>query len=573
MRTWLKENKWLAIIIGGALLLRLAAIVFGLPQSDVFGDELNHTIIAFKMLEAKSPWLSFDVQAYLPPLFSYLLAPIFGLIGLVGLAFDYFKNLADFKDFVILYREWFLIPGRIISAFFGAGTAGVLYLLVERLFNKKTALLAAALLAFDFLHVHESQIGHIWSIITFFAVLTAYSLYRLYESGETRWYYWSAASIALGYAFGQIPIIFYVFFVAVCWFYSRRQSEKFFNRKFILSSLLCLAVVALFSVLNFYTLYKHFYDLAIALFKLLGLDQNILPPVPWFSAKLVNSFSLSANWAIILKTLFFDNPALLVASLLGAVVAFKKRGRDQMGNFLLLAFSWGGLAIFSVIFYHFPARYVMPAIPFLAAFASYFVFWLVEEMVCRSSKNICLVVLMIIILGFSVLASGLYSVRLLKTYSISQATEWFYQSGPSGSRVVSDVYLNANKASIEFLQKYNMYDWLDSRKKLLLETTETNYPQPNYFLIDTNLTDVQTLPAQERKADYGLISFYNQQQEEAALKNLDIFGRRELIFSLYPRGEKRYIKSLLNLEPHWFLGNIWSTRQIGPNVEIYKILK
>jgi len=118
-----------------------------------------------------------------------------------------------------------------------------------------------------------------------------------------------------------------------------------------------------------------------------------------------------------------------------------------------------------------------------------------------------------------------------------------------------------------------MYDWLDSRKKLLLETTETNYPQPNYFLIDTNLTDVQTLPAQERKADYGLISFYNQQQEEAALKNLDIFGRRELIFSLYPRGEKRYIKSLLNLEPHWFLGNIWSTRQIGPNVEIYKILK
>ena len=129
-------------IILFALLLRLSSVFFALPYADVFGDELPHTITTFKILNAKSLILPFEFNHYLPPLYSYLLLPIYGLIGVLGLIFNVFVSLADFKEFVILYREWFLAPGRILSAFFGAGTVYLIYLFAKKLFNKKVALLS-----------------------------------------------------------------------------------------------------------------------------------------------------------------------------------------------------------------------------------------------------------------------------------------------------------------------------------------------------------------------------------------------------------------------------------------------
>ncbi|MDD2753538.1 MAG: phospholipid carrier-dependent glycosyltransferase [Candidatus Portnoybacteria bacterium] len=570
MKKWLVENKWIAIIIGGALLIRLASLFFALPYSDVFGDELNNTIIAFKILENHSLILTPEMGGYLPPLYSYLLAPIYGLIGFLGIISGAFSGLLDFKEFVILHREWFLLPGRFLSALFGAGTVYLTYIFARKIFDKRVALLASFLLSISFLHVHESQVSHVWTPLVFFTVLGAYGFYCLSVSGERKWYWLAVISLGLGYAIGQIPIILYPFFIYAHFLFAVRTKTKFWNKNFIEANVLLMSLVAAFTFLNFYTVYKHFYDVLLALSQLIGWKPDFLANVRLMPSAIAN-FSLGNNWLFIFKSLFYDSPVVLLAALAGTAVVLRKFRIDARIVFLSVLPLYT-LFVFSFIFYHFLCRYTLPAVPFLAISASYFVFWLWDRPFWKKSR-VVLVFLIAAVSLYSLAASGLYSFKLLKPYTLSSAIEWVYGNIPSGKRVVADVYLNSNKAGIEFLQKYNMYGWLDTRKKYLLQMPEARYPDPNYFLIDTNLTDVASLPDKEKKADYGVVTFYSGEQEREQDKILDVFGPRELVFSLYPRGDKEYAKGLLNLEPHFFLGNIWSTRQIGPNVEIYRFVK
>ncbi len=557
-------------IILFALLLRLSSVFFALPYADVFGDELPHTITTFKILNAKSLILPFEFNHYLPPLYSYLLLPIYGLIGVLGLIFNVFVSLADFKEFVILYREWFLAPGRILSAFFGAGTVYLIYLFAKKLFNKKVALLSAFLLVINFLHVHESQISHVWVPVVFFIVFSAYSFYSLYLSGKRKWYLLSVLGLGLGYAMGQIGIIFYPFFLLV--HYLHTKGKKFFNKNFIEANVWLLVILVLFTVLNFYTFHKHFYDAIAPIFNILGVEDKLLEKATWMSTEKVVKYSFLFNWSFMLRTIFYNSPIVFLFSILGAGVLLRKHKKDLRGV-LLVGFPIFLLLFFSVIFYSFLCRYTLPVIPFMIILASYFVFWVYKKLF---NNKFVLVFLIVLVSGYSLLASGIYSYKLLKPYTVSSGIEWVYDNIPSGSRVVSDIYLNNNKESIELLQKYNEYNWIDSRKGYLLNMEESQYPQPNYLLIDTNLTDVNFLPEEEKIADYALIFFYDRNGREGEIKKneiLDVFGKREKVISFYPKGEKTYVESLLNLEPHLFLKNILETRYIGPNVEIYRFIK
>jgi len=569
-------------IVLAAFLIRICSVFFGLPHALVFGDEMTHTIAAFKLIDAKSLILTFAHDYYLPPLYAYLLMPVYGIIGLFGLVIGFFSNIADFKEFVILYREWFLAPSRVLAAMFGAGTVYLVYLFAKKLFDKKVALLSAFLLAFNFLHVHESQIGHIWSPIVFFAVLSAYSFYSLYLSGERKWYLLSMLGLGLGYAIGQIGIIFYPFFLLVHFLYVKkilRQSSgqaksKFFDRKFVEANVWLVVILILFTVLNFFTFYKHLHDAVFPLAKLVGLENRLFENYPHLEVATQKSggFSFLGNWLFMLKTLFFVFPIVFVAFFAGAAVLLKKFGKS-VKNILLLGLPFYTLVIFSVIFYAMLCRYTMIVVPFMIIAVSYFIFWLWEKFSPNKNK-IFLGVLIIIISFCSVLASVSYSYKLLKPYTISAGIDWFYENVPEGKRVVSSsIYLNKNKESVEFLKKYNVENWVDIRNALVLSIDDNKLPRPNYFVIETDLSDVYSLPESEQKADYALIFFYpktGRHSEEERYAILDIFGERERIAYLYPKGEKQGMKNFFNLEPHFFLKNILEAKSLGPNVEIYK---
>ena len=568
-------KKPIFYIVLFAFLIRLSGLFFGLPQADVFGDEIVHTIIAFKILDAKSLILPFEFKHYLPPLYSYMLIPVYGLIGVLGMVFNFFSGIEGFTEFVILYREWFLAPSRILSAVFGAGTVYLIYLFAKKLFSEKVAILSAFLLAVNFLHVHESQIGHIWSPIVFFIVLSVYGFFRLYLTGERKWYIVSILGIGLGYAMGQIGIIFYPFFLLAHYLYVRKSlpdnkagNTKFLSKNFVEANIWLIAIIILFTVLNFYTVYKHFYDVALAFFKFLNLNFDYLPELSWVYPERVENFSISGNWIFITKTLFYNFPVIFIFSILGAFALFKKLKLD-FRNILIFCLPIFTLIIFSFIFYSFLCRYTLPVIPFMIISASYAIFWIYEKF----NKKIILFFLLFLISLYSVLASGLYSYKLLKPYTVSMAVEWVYKNVSSESRVLSDIYINSNKESIEFLKENNMFNWVDTRKKYLSDMKDERYPEPSYFVIDTNLTDPLSLPEGERQVDYALISFYKKEgkeEENKKMKFLDAFGDREKMISFYPKIEKKYIESLINVTPHFFLKNIWGLKYIGPNVEIYK---
>jgi dolichyl-phosphate-mannose--protein O-mannosyl transferase len=75
--------------------------------------------------------------------------------------------------------------GRVMSALFDIGTILFLFLITRQLYNKKVALLAAALLALSVLNI---QLSHFYTVDTFanlFVVGTIYFALRAYQSG--RW--------------------------------------------------------------------------------------------------------------------------------------------------------------------------------------------------------------------------------------------------------------------------------------------------------------------------------------------------------------------------------------------------
>lgn len=557
--------KLLYAILVVAFVFRLASLTFGLPYADVYGDEIAHVVMAFKAMNAKTLFINYG-DSFLPPLFSYLLIPVYGGIGLLGKLFHIFSSFGDYKEFVILQKEWFLMPARIISAIFGTATIYFLYLLAERIFNKKTALLAAFFLAIDFLHIHDSQIGHIWSPIVFFIVAGLYACYSLYLTGQRKWYVYSALCAAFGYAIGQVPLAIFIFVIVAHYAFVRKNGGRFLNKNLLISCAVTVGLFGLFTYLNFYTVYKHFIEVTGIVLKIFGVDFEAAEKI----SEVAKKASISGGFSVAFKTIFYTAPALFVFGILGSLFYLAKKRYIECVFLIVLPIAYILFFIFST---HLTYRYVLPIIPFMAVFASYFIFYF-SEIFQKKWRMAVLISGIILVSFYSLTSSILYSYKLLRPYTVSQAVEWLYANVPSGNRIVSNIYLNSDKESIKFVEKNNEFNWLDSRKKFLLGLNGEKYPQPNYFLIDTNLTDVSKLTKEERTARYFLLFFYGKEAEEKNLKIMEQFpGKKELVAGFYPMGEKAYIKDLINFEPHWVISDVFKLKNIGPNTEIYKNIK
>lgn len=563
-------KKYIILILAFAFLLRLGAVNFGLPYHESFSEELVITATAFKMLAEKSLRADFSFN-YLPPLMAYLLTPVFALIGLLGILMGKFQSLVDYQNFVLLYRENFLSAGRVISALFGTASIYFVFLLAKKFFNKKVAFLAGVLLVFDFIHLHESQNGHIWAAVTFFTVAAFYAFLRVYETGGRKWYVWSGIFIGLGYAMGQVPIVFYLPFLLIH-ILSRPKKENFkkkiLNKNFIYATVIATLIFALFTYLNTYSFQKHFYDVIQTISKAFGFKANILPEISKAAR-----FSFGLNLNVIFRTLFYNNPFVFIAALLGFFVLLKKYRIFDIKNIFLIFFPLTYLIFFSVVFYDFLYRYTLPIIPFLTLSASYFVFWLGSKILSSRSGKIISAVLIAVMFGYSSMISVLYTFKLQRGYTLSKGLEWVYKNIPTGSRIVSGTYITPNKESLGFLKTHNRFNWFDTRKSYLMSLNDGRYPEPNYFILNPGFTDLSSLSDEEKKANYIFVAFYDKEGEKIRKEFFNfINGEKELIFKIYPTEDKDGIKELINYQPHFLLTTLFKIKYVGPYVEIYKVL-
>src|SRR3989338_1635206 len=352
-------------IIAIAFILYLGAASYGLPQA-FFGDELVSVAAGFSLLAQKTLRANFDFY-YLPPLLSYLLAPTYALIGAVGIVLGFFESIGDYQNFVLLNRELFLIVGRIISALFGIGGVYLLFAFARRVFSPSVALLSAIFLAFDFLYLHEAQVGRFWAPATFFIIAAIYSFQRLMETRERKWYFlslqgaqgacfgapatffiiaaiysfqrlmetrerkWyflSALAIGLGYGVGYIPLILVFWLAALQWHINRKG---LIQKKFIYSSAALLAIVAFFSWANPVAFFRQFGRSLATLADLFGYKLSLA------AEGLSSASSFFYNIPRSFLFLWYDNPALLAVGVIGLVFLCFREG-NKFWKFLLIGF-------------------------------------------------------------------------------------------------------------------------------------------------------------------------------------------------------------------------------------------
>lgn len=551
--------------------LRLAAIRFGIPYDNVFGDEIAHIITAFHFLENKTIVANFP-SAYLPPLMAYFTTPLIVVSGLWGMVSGAFSGINGFREFAILHREYFLIAPRIVSAVLSSFAIPLMYLLGRRLFNERTAILATLFITVDFLHIHESQVGHIWGPMVAFILLAFYLMLRMYDMGSLRSYLWAACVIAWGYGLGQIPVFLYPWYFIFHMFSRRQQGRAFLRRlidkKFLLGTGFFLLFFVLFTVLNPITFYKHFNDTLQAVDVFFGTHFGKVFESPFSLASDTASFSFLRNWRVIVTTYTNTNPILFFIGLLGMAAIFVRPKKNAFLIRTTMFFPIVYLIVFSLLFYRLTLRYVLPATPFFLMAAAYFLSWLMEFRI-RLIVRVGVVIVLIAII-YSLGIDSRYQFLLRKPYTVSEATAWVYHNIPPGSRIVSSQFLWPNRESVAFLERHNSIGWVDTRRKLLAVLPEERYPKPNYFVIDTNLISLDTLPVEERRADYVFVSYYYQFGEEIKRSLFTLYPTAEKVYALYPKGADQPVKNLMNLDPV-FMSELFRINQLGPNVEIYKI--
>jgi len=127
-----------------------------------------------------------------PPFFVYVQALSYKLYYLFGHIVGSFQSV---KDLTVI--QIFLV-GRFVTAIFGLGTVGLVYLIGWRMFSRKVGLISALFLSFSFLHIRCSRIIKPDIAMVFFATLSFLFIYRIYERGKT-WDYILAA-IFLGFS-------------------------------------------------------------------------------------------------------------------------------------------------------------------------------------------------------------------------------------------------------------------------------------------------------------------------------------------------------------------------------------
>ncbi len=198
---WAARHGELLAVVGCtllALLLRLVQV--GTIPYIISGDEASMGLDAVSVLEGRltnpfaTGWLSH------PTLYFYMLA---GPVALLG------RN------------AWGL---RLLSPLVGAATIPVLYLLARRLFDRRVALAATALLAVSHLHIHFSRLAINNVYDPLLGLLAFFFLVRGLQEGRLADFALSGCCLGLGQYFYMggrlIPIVMAVYLVL--WMLTRR---------------------------------------------------------------------------------------------------------------------------------------------------------------------------------------------------------------------------------------------------------------------------------------------------------------------------------------------------------------
>ena len=182
-------------ILALATAVRLYSVGFGLPALND-PDELTFELGAIKMLSG--PTLNPGWFGHPATTTMYVLAVLTILVFGIGHLLGRFPTIDAFADALYTDPSWVLLPGRVAMVVFAVATIYLTYRLTRELFDRNTALVAAALLAINPVHVTWSQIIRSDMMACFFMLLGMLAALRILR--EDRWRDHVLAALWLGAA-------------------------------------------------------------------------------------------------------------------------------------------------------------------------------------------------------------------------------------------------------------------------------------------------------------------------------------------------------------------------------------
>jgi 4-amino-4-deoxy-L-arabinose transferase-like glycosyltransferase len=213
----------ITLVAASLRLYRLGEIPPGLA-----GDTAYKGIAADRILAGDHPIYFEESWGGIEPMYMYLLAGLFKLLGSTPLAI------------------------KMLSAIIGIITVPLLYLVTRDLFHSSgIGLLASAFLAISYWHVSYSRLG--WEIILGppFVILTMYLLWRALKTSRRRDFIW--AGLTLGASLYTYQALRFLPVLVVCYFGYRGFLEKGFWRSHGPKLALCLGIALLvFAPLGLY---------------------------------------------------------------------------------------------------------------------------------------------------------------------------------------------------------------------------------------------------------------------------------------------------------------------------------
>ncbi|HUL42891.1 MAG TPA: glycosyltransferase family 39 protein [Bacteroidota bacterium] len=192
MKKLFAEHRALAFILFAGIILRSWHLGWGLP--DVY-EEATPAMIGLKLWNWNLPGITLNPHFFnYPALIFYINFAAQGVCYWIGHILGYYQT----PEALAASPTAIALTGRMISVVFDTGTIGAAFVLVRKLSNKPTALIAAILVAINPLLIREAHLIQVDTPLTFFSVLATIFLVNVYRTGEIRWYF--LAGIATGLA-------------------------------------------------------------------------------------------------------------------------------------------------------------------------------------------------------------------------------------------------------------------------------------------------------------------------------------------------------------------------------------
>ena len=534
--TWRGAGPLLAVL-AAALGLRWAGMGWGLPFA--YQPEETSIYVRWAMEFAlHHQWNPHYFEN--PSLLIYLLGVEFSGIFAVGRLLQFGQDPGDLYMVFRGEQDLFYGLARLNSVLLGTATVFVVYLIGRRLWSDRAGLVAAALLAVNFLHVRNSQYAVNDVPSTFFLVLSFYFTLDVIEKG--RWRHYLLAGLMAGlaastkYNAGMVVVS-----VAIAHWVGHQKLRASLSpvplAKLVSSGVAALAGFVLgtpYSLLDFREFRAGF------------LSQLSMGQSPW-SGQALNSTAWQFLTGIAHGSGLADSVLALVG--IALLLRFHRRGAALLLSFLLPYFVFmSAMALFFV-------RWVVPAMPFVALLAAYGLEEILRGVPRRGLRWVgsALVVL-------ALLQPTVFSLRLdwllNQTDTRQEANRWAERSIPPGSKVAVEAFSLLDQESLSFratLQQRDIeLDWRATMHDL-------DYYRSNgfdYLAISSFMYD-RAFEQPEKYADR--VAFYRQLDREYPL-----------VAEFSPRNDGEPAPYALDdLDtPFWYL---FAYDRPGPTIKVYRI--